>query len=220
MAVMEPIWQQYLAQGGEPSPTAFGVWLIRNNPPLTLESDARAQSGRFATDEQGYPTGYASMDHTVRSAILLGRLERFLHQFTKPALKAAAITEDEFVVLATLLYMPRAAKTQLLRQCIIEIPTGSELLKRMKHAGLILEKQNPDDGRSSFISISAKGRQQLIKAFRHLAGLEDALAALGSEEKETLLQLLDRLDLHHSRRHDIKQVKELMQAGFHDQRPL
>jgi DNA-binding MarR family transcriptional regulator len=80
----------------------------------------------------------------------------------------------------------------------------------MKQSGLILEKRNPDDGRSSFISISAKGRQQLFGAFRSLGEVEDALSALTTNEKDTLLQLLDKLDLHHSRRHEIRQVRELM----------
>lgn len=211
---METIWQQYLAQGGEPTATAFGVWLIRHNPGLPQTVPGEPAVARFATDEQGYPLGYNAMDNTVRAAILVGRLERFLHLGTKPALKAAGITEDEFVVLATLLYMPKVTKTQLLRQCIIEIPTGSELLKRMKQAGLVLEKQNPDDGRSAMISISAKGRQHLLRAFRELGTLDDALSALSPEEKDALLHLLDRLDLHHSHRHEIRQVKELMQAGM------
>jgi hypothetical protein len=41
--------------------------------------------------------------------------------------------------------------------------------------------------------------------------VEDALSPLTMNEKETLLQLLDKLDLHHSRRHEIRQVRELMQ---------
>jgi DNA-binding MarR family transcriptional regulator len=207
---IDNIWQQYLATGGEPTATAFGIWLIRNTPAMPAPPE---QTGCTAAGRPAYPAAYEQMDNTVRSAILLARLERFLHHLNKPVFREAGISEDEFVVLATLLYMPRAAKTQLLRQCLIEIPTGSELLKRMKRSGLILEKAHPDDKRSVMITISARGRQYLLQAFRLLGGVEDALAVLTASEKETLLQLLDRLDRHHSLRHEIRQVSELMQGG-------
>jgi DNA-binding MarR family transcriptional regulator len=209
MQSMDQIWQEYLAGGGEPNATDFGVWLIRSAPELPAPAVPMAGAN---TDGQGNPLGYDALDRTVRSAILVGRLERFLHQLSKPAFREAGLSSDEFIVLATLMYMPRPAKTQLLRQCLIEIPTGSELLKRMKQAGLILEKPNPEDGRSACISLSAKGRQCLVRTFQRLGQMEDALSVLTESEKETLLQLLERLDLHHSQRHEIRQVRELMQA--------
>lgn len=215
MPSIADIWQQYLNQGGKPDATAFGVWLIRQAPALDADADAPVpMTTGFTPDANGYPAGYDAMDRTVRSAILMSRLNRFLHFLNKPALKDAGISPDEFVVLATLLYVPRATKTQLLRQCLIEIPTGSEMLKRMKQSGLILEKANPEDGRSSVISISARGRQQLLKAFQKLGQQEDALGVLSEAEKEVLLQLLNRLDLHHSHRHEIRQVSELMNGGI------
>lgn len=210
MRSMDHIWQQYLDEGGEANATAFGVWLIRHSPEVAL---ATAPKKMPALESNGYPSGYEAMDLSVRSAILVGRLERFLHHLTKGTFKEVGINEDEFLVLATLLYMPRATKTQLLRQCLIEIPTGSELLKRMKAAGLLLEKPNPDDGRSTFIIISAKGKQILFKGFQKLEQVEDALSVLSAEDKHNLLFLLNRLDAHHSKRHDIKQVSELMQMG-------
>jgi DNA-binding MarR family transcriptional regulator len=232
MQSLDQLWQDFLGQGGEPSATAFGVWLIREQPalgmPVLAEPDTgsaasvgesvpgagdaatRAEPPKISFQPNGAPAGYEGMDVSVRAAIMVGRLDRFLHFLTKSSMKESGMTEDEFVVLATLLYLPRVSKTQLLKQCLIEIPTGSELLKRMKQSGLILEKRNPDDGRSSFISISAKGRQQLFGAFRSLGEVEDALSVLSKTEKDTLLQLLDKLDLHHSRRHEIRQVRELM----------
>lgn len=211
MLQMETIWQQYLAAGGQPDATAFGVWLIQHRPQVV--SPAPLLAGSPALDAKGYPGTYEAIEKHIRAAILVGRLERFLHQLTKPSMKSAGMSEDEFVVLVTLLYLPRATKTQLLRQCLIEIPTGSELLKRMKNAGLISEMQNPDDGRSAFIQITSHGRQHLLSAFEGLMQVEDALAVLTEQEKDTLLRLLERLDLHHSRRHEIKQVRELMQPA-------
>jgi DNA-binding MarR family transcriptional regulator len=213
MAGIDLIWQQYLEQGGAPDATSFGVWLIQNTPPLGQEGRPPAFAG--VQEANGSMPQFETMDLTTRSAILISRLERFLHHLNKPVMKEAGLSADEFVVLATLLYLPRSTKTQLLRQCLIEIPTGSELLKRMKQAGLILERANPDDGRSTVISISAKGRQQVFKTFGHLEKVEDALSILSAAEKETLHHLLDKLDKHHSQRHDIRQVSHLM-TQYHD----
>lgn len=222
MHSMEKLWQVYLENGGEASSTAFGVWLIREQPSLEVPHSATVEpmhddlngtrdSLKISFRADGSPAGYMGMDISVRASIMIGRLQRFAHFLTKSGMKESGMTEDEFVVLATLLYLPQVSKTQLLKQCLIEIPTGSELLKRMKKAGQVLEKKNPEDGRSSFISISARGRQQLFKTFHSLAGVEDALSPLTMHEKETLMQLLDKLDLYHSRRHEIRQVRELMQ---------
>jgi DNA-binding MarR family transcriptional regulator len=184
--------------------------MVGDEVPGAGDAATTTEAQKISFQANGAPTGYEGMDVSVRAAIMVGRLDRFLHFLAKSSMKESGMTGDEFVVLATLLYMPRVSKTQLLKQCLIEIPTGSELLKRMKQSGLILEKRNPDDGRSSFISISAKGRQLLFGAFRSLGEAEDALSILSGNEKDTLLQLLDKLDLHHSRRHQIRQVRELM----------
>lgn len=213
MLQMETIWEQYLAAGGQPDATAFGVWLIQKNPTVVVPPVAQAAAGQPALEAKGYPATYEVLAKHIRAAILVGRLERFLHHLSKPLMKSAGMSEDEFIVLVTLLYLPKATKTQLLRQCLIEIPTGSELLKRMKNAGLIAETQNPDDGRSAFIHITPAGRQHLRSGFEALMQVEDALAVLTDQEKDALLLLLERLDLHHSRRHDIRQVRELMQTA-------
>lgn len=211
MGDIHALWNQYLQEEGVPTATQFGVWLIQRCPKLVLASGLQRQ-GHEEADH--HPTfGFDALDISTRAAILINRMQRFLHMQTKHVMKYVGISNDEFVVLATLLYAGKATKTALLRQCLIEIPTGSELLKRMKQAGYVLEKANREDGRSSVIAISARGKQVLFMAFEQLAHLEDALSALPESEKLTLLHILEKLDLHHSSLNQVKQVRAIMEQS-------
>ncbi|KYP14707.1 MarR family winged helix-turn-helix transcriptional regulator [Flavihumibacter sp. CACIAM 22H1] len=197
MASIDALWVEYLQQGNSPTAKEFGVWLIRKGDGVSVD----AGSSGFQGQER---------ELTVQSGILVGRLQRFLHFLTKPYLKAAGLTEDELIVLASLLFMQEVPKTILLKQCLIEIPTGSELLKRMKKAGHILEKKHPDDARSTVISISAKGKKLVLQTMQSMQEMEDALFILSKEERALLVTILAKLDQFHSHRHDILQLSELM----------
>lgn len=197
MASINNLWTEYLLGSNKPTAQDFGVWLIRKGEGIQLETTA-------------VNSDMEPREFTIQSAILVGRLQRFLHFLTKPYLKNAGISEDELVVLASLLFMQDVPKTLLLKQCLIEIPTGSELLKRMKKSGLILEKKHPGDARSSIISISAKGKKLILQTFYTMNSMEDALQVLTLEERTVLVGLLNKLDKYHSHRHEILQMAELM----------
>ncbi|WP_290792017.1 MarR family winged helix-turn-helix transcriptional regulator [Flavihumibacter sp. UBA7668] len=200
MASISNLWTEYLQGQNNPTAQDFGIWLIRKGEGVQLDTVP------FQADlEPG--------ELTIQSAILVGRLQRFLHFLTKPFLKNAGISEDELVVLASLLFIQDVPKTVLLKQCLIEIPTGSELLKRMKKSGLILEKKHPGDARSSIISISAKGKKLILHTFYSMNSMEDALQVLSLEERTILVELLNKLDNYHSHRHEILQMTELMKLN-------
>lgn len=197
MASINNLWTEFVQGGNNLTAQDFGIWLIRKGEGVQLENAA-------------LHSGKQPRELTVQSAILVGRVQRFLHFLTKPYLKNAGISEDELIVLASLLFMQDVPKTVLLKQCLIEIPTGSELLKRMKKSGLILEKKHPGDARSSIISISAKGKKLVLHTFSEMNNMEDALQVLSLEERTVLVEILNKLDNYHSHRHEILQMAELM----------
>ena len=194
------LWQQYLAGGGlAGDATAFGVWLIRHSAP---------PAGVGAK-------GAVVPDDTAMAGMLIGRLERFLHVATKPLLKAAGLQNpDDFPLLAILFFGGQLPKGHLLKQALIEPATGSEMLKRMKAVGWLIETPHPEDGRSGLMALSPTGRQLVLECFSHLGRVEPILDALTATEKQTLLQLLDKLDAHHSQRHGITQVAAWVGEGW------
>lgn len=195
---LEELWKKYRAAGGSADATAFGVWLIREQPDLSEPAQSVGKAIPEPSPQQ-------------MTGILLARLQRFLHLSSKPILRTTGLgSPDEFGLLATLLFVGRCTKSQLLRQCLLELTTGSQMLKRLKEDGLIREEANPADGRSSFIQLTAKGHRVLMACFKALGAMDDPLQALDAAERRTLLALLDKLDGHHSALQAIRPMKELL----------
>ena len=206
MDSIDNFYRQYLLQGGNADPVSFGVWLIQQAPALAWPA---AKAG-MVTEKAASPVADDSL-----AAIYIGRLERFVHFASKKALKQAGIKNtDEFGLMATLFYMGKATKMQLLKQAMMEITTGSQMLKRMKEEGLLLEKENPQDGRSSFMLLSAKGRKLVQNCFQQLAGIEEVMSGLTAEERSQLLHLLDKLDGVHSERHKVQKVMHVLTTSL------
>lgn len=203
MPSLQSLWRSYCRQGGTLDSTSFAVWLIRHQP--TIEEAIKENN--FPSADASFPVRNDSM-----AAIFIGRLERFAHLKSKHKFREFGIsTPDEFGLLATLFFMGRTTKTRLLRQCLMELTTGSQMLKRLKGAGWLLEKANPGDGRSSFIELSAQGMRQLGACFHSLESLDPLLEGLSLAEQEQLLSLLDKLDQVHSQRHQVSGAREMME---------
>lgn len=200
MRSIDLIWQKYLEEGGQPDATAFGIWLIRNNPKIASGADAGS------LQEASYP-----VEHDSMIGILVGRLERFLHFETKQVIKVSGLSStDEFALMATLFFMGKTTKTQLLRQSLMEITTGSQMIKRMKDGGLVIEKANPDDGRSGIIELSAKGKKLLMHCFEGMRSIEGLTEGLDEKERGQLLHLLNKLDTSHSKKQQLKTIMDVM----------
>jgi MarR family transcriptional regulator, lower aerobic nicotinate degradation pathway regulator len=202
MGKITDVYSAYLSQGGAPDATGFGVWLIRQQPSL--------EAGDGAVESPN-ATGVST---NAMIGILIGRMESFAHFLAKPIFKKMGLnSEDEFALLATLLYMGRVTKTSLLKQSLMEITTGSQMLKRLKEEGLILDKPNPDDGRSSFIELSARGRKFIIECFQEMEQLDLITKGLDKAEMEVLVKLLEKLDHIHSARTGLRTIKSTMERS-------
>ncbi len=90
MATINDLFSRFLAAGGNGDATSFGVWLIRNGSDLTVDKQTvQIESSPIPLDSL--------------TAILVGRLERFVHMETKQALKKVGISNpDEFALMSTL----------------------------------------------------------------------------------------------------------------------
>ena len=89
------------------------------------------------------------------------------------------------------------------RELSITVGGVSKLVDRLEANGLCRRRANPDDGRSSIISLTSRGRRMLAAAgavFR--TELEEQIgSALPESEVDRLTATLTRLREHRSRRH-------------------
>lgn len=207
MKSIEHLWKRFENQHPKGTLTDFGVWLIKNDTP---EKEAVKQP--INQDNSNVKKKVSGrMTSTDMVGIFISRLYRFLRMASKDLLAKHDIASiDEFALLATLLVHPGMTKTELLKQNLMEITTGSEMLKRFVARKWLIEQRDKNDKRITRLSLSAKGQQIIFGCMQTLDQIEDILLPLNTKEQETLYQLLNRLDAFHSEKHQVKQVSSII----------
>ncbi|HAG16614.1 MAG TPA: hypothetical protein DCG69_08845 [Bacteroidales bacterium] len=105
----------------------------------------------------------------VELSTLLTTLYRFATKYMRKTFQNTEIkTVDEFGFLATLLKEKSLLKSELINKHLLEITTGTELLKRLINKGLIIEIGDETDKRAKRVSLSEKGAKELTAVFQEL----------------------------------------------------
>lgn len=207
MKSIEYLWKRFENQHPKATLTDFGVWLIKNDTP-----EKESVKPSISQDNNNVKKKVSGrMTSTDMVGIFISRLYRFLRMASKDLLAKHDIASiDEFALLATLLVHPGMTKTELLKQNLMEITTGSEMLKRFVARKWLIEQRDKNDKRITRLSLSAKGQQIIFACMQTLDQIEDILLPLNTKEQETLYQLLNRLDAFHSEKHQVKQVSSII----------
>jgi DNA-binding MarR family transcriptional regulator len=208
------IWKAYVEGGGEQPATDLGIFFIKRAEQLdAMRNTSMAHSNHsFLPKEQS--NDYSAISLESLAGILVGRVQRFVFMEAKPRLKEAGLDNvDDFGLLAALYFKPFISKGQLLKQSLIEPATGTEILKRMKKAGWVDEKPNPDDGRSWLVALTKEGRALTERCFFQLKNINNILYALSQQERIFLISILEKLDNCHSERLGIKTIGTWMMEG-------
>jgi MarR family transcriptional regulator, lower aerobic nicotinate degradation pathway regulator len=129
----------------------------------------------------------------------LNYLFRFFKGYTKTALRNSSFsTSDDFVFLATLNRQPSMRKTDLIKNNMMEMPSGIEVIKRLLKHKLVAESPDPEDKRSIRLSLTDKGRKELYVVFGEMNKVGNVLVGkLSANEIKQLHRLLEKLFTHH-----------------------
>ena len=101
--------------------------------------------------------------------------------------KVLGISPARLSALSVLYFMGPITISQLAAAEGVKLPTASRLIKDMVRDQLVLRERSEDDGRSSFISISPKGKTLFERGrVNRLMALTTALENLSVENHETL----------------------------------
>lgn len=207
MKPVEQLWKAFEKEYPNGSLTDFGVWLIRKDVSPGLTTEKKKDTTPIITKQQVS----GRMNQSDMVGIFISRLYRFLRMASKDLLAQHEVSSiDEFALLATLLVHPGMTKTELLKQNLMEITTGSEMLKRFVARKWLLQQRDKTDKRITRLSLSSKGQQIIFACMQTLDNIEDILSPLKNEERITLYKLLDRLDAFHSEKHQVRQVSEMI----------
>jgi MarR family transcriptional regulator, lower aerobic nicotinate degradation pathway regulator len=131
----------------------------------------------------------------------LNMLFRFMKIYTKTALTETPVTTiDDFIFLADIHKAKSIRKTDLIKNNMIEIPSGIEVIKRLLKNNLVSEHPDTQDKRAVLLKITDYGRGELFKVFGEMNKVGGILAGnLSSDELFNLHQLLEKLAFHHQK---------------------
>ncbi len=133
-----------------------------------------------------------------KELVILSRFARF--HLKRGFAEGLIQSPDELGYLAVLLSGQSYTKIGLIEANIHEKTTGMEIIKRLLRLGLIQQREDPDDKRSKLLAITELGRQEVLKHFQALAHTMTIIAGnLSQKEKQTLLALVNKLNLHHKK---------------------
>jgi MarR family transcriptional regulator, lower aerobic nicotinate degradation pathway regulator len=164
----------------------FTLWLNNRVFPSHTQPD----------QELSLPAGGTLESNIAR---IVGNLYKYTKQYTKKALQNSPIlTLDDFGFLAYLYFRPAMTKSELIRENLMEISSGTEVIKRLLKSELIEEFQDDRDSRAKSLRITQSGRDITREVFREMGKVAQIVAGnLSREERIQLLALLTKLDDFH-----------------------
>lgn len=140
----------------------------------------------------------------VEFSTLLAGLFRFAKHYTKKALSDSNIkTLDEFGFLSTLLREESMLKKELIDSHLMEVSSGSEIIKRMIKHGLIYEYPDENDKRAKRISLTKEGVKEIMGTFDNMQmAAQIVMGNLSMEEVKTTLKVMNKLTYFHNHIHE------------------
>ena len=152
-------------------------------------------------------------------SILLVLMYRYAKGYIKKALAGSVLqSADEFSFLITLMTYESMTKSELITKQVMEKTSGSEIIKRLAGNGLIEESDDPDDGRSVRVSITEKGKMEILSILPLMSEVSRLITGnLSDVEIKTLLYLLKKLDCFHNDiflNHRKASIGDLMESGL------
>lgn len=171
-------------------------------------------------NQSKYIEGFSKSAHLVS---LIARLERFANIYTKKVLVDSPIDNTEDIIyLMVLKEMGAPRKSELIAENLSEFSTGVEVIRRLVKAKYATEFPDPDDRRSKRVKITPQGEAILYQIYPNLErAAQIATNSLRPEEIDLLIQMLQRLDLHHTEVYnDIRQkTLDEVEAIFKNKQP-
>lgn len=133
-------------------------------------------------------------------SILIVLMSHYAKRYIKKVLIDSNLqTPDEFSFLITLMTYDNLTKSELITKQVMEKTSGSEIIRRLIKRGMISEGPDKDDKRRVRVSITAYGREEVIKILPHMSKVARIIAGnLSTEEIKMLSYLLKKLDYFHN----------------------
>jgi DNA-binding MarR family transcriptional regulator len=187
----------YRREGGVLQISSFSKWLHQKNE----------------TQVVCHP--YLSAGESVESAAskYIIYLYRYAKGYGKKLLKGTLLNSiDDLPYLLMLLFNGPSTKMELIHSNVHEKTTGMEILNRLLRLELVEQHYNPDDKRSRKLNLSPQGKILTLELIQGMNTLSEIVSGnLTPQEKDTLLNILHKLNVFHMFVHQDAKEKSLFE---------
>jgi len=156
---------------------------------------------KLYTEKNNYNT--EQNETNVKIGRLISMMYKYSRNYSKKIFDHHIIGSlDEFGFLATLMVENRISKSDLINRHLLNITSGTEILKRLLKAGLITQIPDQSDKRSKLVAITPEGKASILSVFNSMQKIAVLVTGNLSEfEKKYLIQILDKLHQFHHKIH-------------------
>jgi len=175
-----------------------------------------SQREKTKKKDRSLPKGSHQNSPADDLGIRLVLLNRYAKEYVKIALADTELqTADEFPFLMALLVGGSHTKSELFDKMLLTKTTGTEILKRLRLKGLVLESADKKDKRSKRVELSAKGKKLVLELLPRMSKVSELVSGnLSTSELGNLNYLLKKLSTHHRvffAEHSEKELKTAIQ---------
>ena len=188
----------------ELSLSEFSGFLINHLGQANSEAAADVRFG----DKYDASTQLAyQIDNTIGRLFIY--MSRYAKSYVKKTLDGTPLqSPEDFTCLAILLTHDSLSKSELISRNIQEKTSGTEVIRRLIHAGLVSQLNDVHDKRTKSISITDQGKQLLYRVFEDMNDVGKMVTGnLSLTEKLNLQYLLQKLDTFHYKLHEDKAIQ-------------
>lgn len=131
----------------------------------------------------------------LKLLIALTRATQMVHKRSSKIFGDGGLTTAQFSVLETLYHKGSMSINQIIQTVLSTGGNMTVVVNNLEKENLVTRYTNPEDKRSSVITITEKGKQKVEEIFpNHLIDLEEHFSKLTSEEKSLLIKTLKKIN--------------------------
>ncbi|MBT1684981.1 MarR family winged helix-turn-helix transcriptional regulator [Dawidia soli] len=132
---------------------------------------------------------------------IMGRISKLNMQYASKALSGTGLGQiEEFGILVHIKQNVNPRKTDVIYASLLELSSGSDMLKRLQKRGFVREYVDEDDRRSKRLALTAKGETAVDQCHQRIVqNARMLLHDLDDADKKLCIQILKGVEVKFSR---------------------
>lgn len=190
------LWEEFVRQHKDGNLKAFGRWVIQQKEYDPEPSSAKSGKKTILSK----PAASPRMGDNETAMYFIYRIQRMMEMKSKPIIKKIGFSKpQEYAMLAEVCLLGNPNKKEVAQKMLLENSTAVEITNRLVQYGYIRETNDPNDKRSTRLSVTDKGMKKLIESHMDLVKIHSSfLDCLDEVQKKEFVKLLGEVEQYHA----------------------